>query len=554
MGDERAPDLLLWVGSSFYPTIDDYVREAMNMGCAKRIARLPEDIVPGLYTIVKTPDGRLGIFVSDWYCGGDRSHESYEEVVFEDLSEWHFPENLDDVVAVYMDERERQWLNCPLELWEVPLVSEWEVPLTSERHLHNTLEAKVRALLRGLELDRASYGKQESPPENLPARVVTGATPGGEVNFYIQGLGGPPWKRVKAWVIIQVPTYSWTTREFRRLSPDEEAQVVQALRPGWKAAWASPRVLWDEKGAQPGATTFEWEVDMVANFNLDWRARGPDGREGTVLAEVYRGSGSTDVVLLMRGQEPSTLLSVAYPADQVVATRRNSHLTDEEKELKGLSQMASRQAFLKTLPENARKQMLKNGDYWGAWKLLEEGQEVKLVHEKYERKEVKEMPEWDTVEAKTNLELLKGNIQQAVDLTRQVLTRPGIPPAVARHLETVASDLGNASQFVSIAYLALAQRVVEQQPHPEARPAATAQAEEAPAGAGVVSEATPVARGPSVKTGEFDYFLADGRGPYPTVQDALDAMGVDREKRPKHNRWERLSATWKVTIIRRSRG
>ena len=47
VAEVNAPDLLLWVGSGFYPTIDDYVREAMNLGCAKRIARLPEDIVPG---------------------------------------------------------------------------------------------------------------------------------------------------------------------------------------------------------------------------------------------------------------------------------------------------------------------------------------------------------------------------------------------------------------------------------------------------------------------------------------------------------------------------
>ncbi len=48
MSDEqRAPDLVMWVGTSFYPTIDSYVTEAMNLGCSKRVPILPEDIVPG---------------------------------------------------------------------------------------------------------------------------------------------------------------------------------------------------------------------------------------------------------------------------------------------------------------------------------------------------------------------------------------------------------------------------------------------------------------------------------------------------------------------------
>ena len=54
--------------------------------------------------------------------------------------------------------------------------------------------------------------------------------------------------------------------------------------------------------------------------------------------------------------------------------------------------------------------------------------------------------------------------------------------------------------------------------------------------------------------GEFNYYLADGRGPYATVQDALDAMGVDKEKRPRHNRWDRLSEQWKAVIQRREKG
>ena len=45
---DQAVDLLMWIGAGFYPTIDSYVMEAMNQGCAKRIPNLPEDIVPGV--------------------------------------------------------------------------------------------------------------------------------------------------------------------------------------------------------------------------------------------------------------------------------------------------------------------------------------------------------------------------------------------------------------------------------------------------------------------------------------------------------------------------
>jgi hypothetical protein len=48
MSDEqRAPDLIMWVGTKFYPTIDSYIVEAMNLGCCKRVPKLPEDAVPG---------------------------------------------------------------------------------------------------------------------------------------------------------------------------------------------------------------------------------------------------------------------------------------------------------------------------------------------------------------------------------------------------------------------------------------------------------------------------------------------------------------------------
>jgi len=51
--------------------------------------------------------------------------------------------------------------------------------------------------------------------------------------------------------------------------------------------------------------------------------------------------------------------------------------------------------------------------------------------------------------------------------------------------------------------------------------------------------------------GHYEYVLADGRGPYATIQEALDAMGVDKDKRPRHNRWERLSDELQARVTRR---
>ncbi len=45
--DDRALDVIMWVGRHHYPTIDSYIVESMNLGCAKRIANFPSEIVPG---------------------------------------------------------------------------------------------------------------------------------------------------------------------------------------------------------------------------------------------------------------------------------------------------------------------------------------------------------------------------------------------------------------------------------------------------------------------------------------------------------------------------
>jgi len=50
---------------------------------------------------------------------------------------------------------------------------------------------------------------------------------------------------------------------------------------------------------------------------------------------------------------------------------------------------------------------------------------------------------------------------------------------------------------------------------------------------------------------ETEYYLEDGRGPFESVQLAMDAMGLDKDSRPQHNRWDRLSTALKEKIQRR---
>lgn len=55
----------------------------------------------------------------------------------------------------------------------------------------------------------------------------------------------------------------------------------------------------------------------------------------------------------------------------------------------------------------------------------------------------------------------------------------------------------------------------------------------------------------AAKPGEWEYCLEDGRGPFETVQLAMDALGLDKNTRPTHNRWDRLSTALKEKIQRR---
>lgn len=51
-------DLLMWVGSSFYPTIRSFIEEAAVQGVAKRIPRLNEGIEPGVRVFLAHSEGR----------------------------------------------------------------------------------------------------------------------------------------------------------------------------------------------------------------------------------------------------------------------------------------------------------------------------------------------------------------------------------------------------------------------------------------------------------------------------------------------------------------
>ena len=52
---------------------------------------------------------------------------------------------------------------------------------------------------------------------------------------------------------------------------------------------------------------------------------------------------------------------------------------------------------------------------------------------------------------------------------------------------------------------------------------------------------------------DVEYFLEDGRGPFATVQEAMDALALPKDKRPQHNRWDRLSRELKKSIQRREK-
>jgi hypothetical protein len=43
----KAQDYLMWVGGSYYPTIQDYIDEALKQGACKRLSKIPQGLIPG---------------------------------------------------------------------------------------------------------------------------------------------------------------------------------------------------------------------------------------------------------------------------------------------------------------------------------------------------------------------------------------------------------------------------------------------------------------------------------------------------------------------------
>ena len=85
------------------------------------------------------------------------------------------------------------------------------------------------------------------------------------------------------------------------------------------------------------------------------------------------------------------------------------------------------------------------------------------------------------------------------------------------------------------------------EPVPEPEPAAAV----APAPEAKAAPAPEKVETPAAKPGEWEFYLKDGRGPFETIQAAMDAMGLDKATRPQHNRWDRLSTQLKEQIQRR---
>lgn len=68
-----------------------------------------------------------------------------------------------------------------------------------------------------------------------------------------------------------------------------------------------------------------------------------------------------------------------------------------------------------------------------------------------------------------------------------------------------------------------------------------------------IAEAPAPPQADAAGLGGWEYYLQDGRGPYADIQKAMDAMGMDKEERPHHNRWDRLSTSLKNQIPRRAK-
>lgn len=133
------------------------------------------------------------------------------------------------------------------------------------------------------------------------------------------------------------------------------------------------------------------------------------------------------------------------------------------------------------------------------------------------------------------------------------------PPVAPKPATTPAAETAPAQKAEDLPLLSGTEKAQPAEaPAPtEAQAEVEVKAEEFPAevrreaeavAAEVAKESAPSA---AAKPGEWEYYLQDGRGPFESVQAAMDELGLDKATRPMHNRWDRLSTALKEKIQRR---
>lgn len=60
--------ILMWIGEKFYPTANDWSREARRMGVSRRISGVPREYRPGMWVLVGHKNGVLHTCCADKEC------------------------------------------------------------------------------------------------------------------------------------------------------------------------------------------------------------------------------------------------------------------------------------------------------------------------------------------------------------------------------------------------------------------------------------------------------------------------------------------------------
>ncbi|MDP2322635.1 MAG: hypothetical protein Q8N51_01220 [Gammaproteobacteria bacterium] len=159
----------------------------------------------------------------------------------------------------------------------------------------------------------------------------------------------------------------------------------------------------------------------------------------------------------------------------------------------------------------------------------------------------------------TVLQSVPGAVTAAQDKWKVSKRHPAYTPPAA---PKPAPKVEKAKPVADLPLLAVAEKPAEAL----AAPASEAAVASAPVAAAVEASApaTPEKQAPETKgqvvlnippTGtppKESFYLDDGRGPFGSVQEAFDALGMDKEARPHHNRWDRLSEAMKKKVIRKT--